>query len=390
MNAIIPRVGVTALELDSYPEDPRARGAVERAVALDLGVSLGAARTFLSRLPARYPRAFALGEEANEVAARLQALGVSLSRVTLDISPTSCATHPHLWGHLRCARCDAPSCSLCARVCGACANAQRRSRRFFYVRVSVLLAILFGVLLYAWGDVRRRELRTDWTRTLRVALIVVPLEPLDARVVSSLPVRARVLEERLATEMKRYRRGPRPFDIEIATASHGGPPPAPPSDPNDWVGTVAYNWYLSRWVAGIDEQARVDPDALDARIYVVAKPGGEPGSLLTVEGTGQQGGRLGVVQIDLDASMVDIALFVAAHELFHVLGASDKYAPDGSVLVPEGLADPNRVPLFPQLGAELMARHRPVSARESVMPQSLDELAVGPGTAREVRWLPDR
>lgn len=33
-----------------------------------------------------------------------------------------------------------------------------------------------------------------------------------------------------------------------------------------------------------------------------------------------------------------------------------------------------------------MARHRPVSEDESVLPESLDELAVGPTTASEIRW----
>jgi hypothetical protein len=79
-------------------------------------------------------------------------------------------------------------------------------------------------------------------------------------------------------------------------------------------------------------------------------------------------------------------LFVAAHELFHTLGASDKYDSEGRTLFPEGLPEPDRVPLFPQPAAEIMARNRVVSAAEEVAPGDLRELRVGLSTAREIGW----
>jgi hypothetical protein len=106
-----------------------------------------------------------------------------------------------------------------------------------------------------------------------------------------------------------------------------------------------------------------------------------------VEGEGQQGGRLGAVEVDLDGSMVDFALFVAAHELFHTLGATDKYDASGRTLMPAGLASPMLRPLFPQPCAEVMARNRPVGPGSEQPPDRLDELGVGPLTAREVGWL---
>jgi hypothetical protein len=81
-------------------------------------------------------------------------------------------------------------------------------------------------------------------------------------------------------------------------------------------------------------------------------------------------------------------VFVTAHELFHTLGAEDHYDSDGRVRLPDGLAEPGLVPLFPQRRAEIMARNRPVSSTEEVRPGTLDELGVGPSTAREVGWLP--
>ena len=76
----------------------------------------------------------------------------------------------------------------------------------------------------------------------------------------------------------------------------------------------------------------------------------------------EQGGRIGIASCDLGDDMADFALFVAAHELFHTLSATDKYDASGHTLVPEGLAEPECAPRFPQRYAELMARNRPIDA----------------------------
>jgi len=101
----------------------------------------------------------------------------------------------------------------------------------------------------------------------------------------------------------------------------------------------------------------------------------------------EQEGRIGIVDVELDASMVDLTLFVVAHELMHTLGASDKYDANGRTIVPDGLVEPDRTPLYPQRSAVVMARNRPVSASAEATPETLDELAVGSSTAKELGWL---
>ena len=96
---------------------------------------------------------------------------------------------------------------------------------------------------------------------------------------------------------------------------------------------------------------------------------------------------MAIALAELDAEAVDTALIVAAHELLHTVGAQDHYGPDGNALIPSGLAEPDRIPLYPQRSVEVMARNRPVSATEEARPLSLDELAVGETTAREIGWL---
>lgn len=258
-----------------------------------------------------------------------------------------------------------------------------RSRTFFRVRVAVLLAILAGVLLYAWRDVRSRALRNDWTRTLDVALVVVAAD-LDPDLAAALRARAEVLEDVLAAEMERHRSGgPRPFDVEVAVAPVALAAPAPPEE--GLAEAARFAWDLHGFTSAADDAAAL-AGRHDARIYLLARPPSTSSRRRAIEGLGQQGGRIGVIEVELDETMVDLALFVATHELMHTLGAGDRYDTEGHPLVPEGLADPERVPLFPQEAAEIMARHRAVTPHRSVPPESLDELVVGDATAHEIGW----
>ena len=91
--------------------------------------------------------------------------------------------------------------------------------------------------------------------------------------------------------------------------------------------------------------------------------------------------------MELAPDMVDLTLFVVAHELMHTLGATDKYDASERAVVPAGLVEPNRQPLYPQAFVEVMARNRPISQSAEAVPQTLDELGVGEVTAREIGWL---
>ncbi len=260
-----------------------------------------------------------------------------------------------------------------------------RSRAFFRVRVSVLSAILVGVVVWGWRDVRSRRERNAWTRPLLVAVVLVRLEPLDEQAVRAFRVRIGELERRLDQERRRYRSdAARPFLLAFVgpVDSAEGPPQA---GSDGWLDAAKESWNLSRWAARIDRVAGLDASAYDSRVYVAARPPAtEDGA--GVEGESEQGGWLGAVEVELDGSMVDLALFVAAHELFHTLGATDKYDANGRTLVPAGLAEPYRVPLWPQRFAEVMARNRPLAAGVERPPETLDELAVGEVTAIEIGW----
>jgi hypothetical protein len=250
------------------------------------------------------------------------------------------------------------------------------------VRVTLLLGVLALVALYAAHDVWSRRDRNGWRRTLDVAFVLVTQPGVDAGAVDALRRRAPDLAARLAGELRRYRpNAPPPFAFTL----YGPTPCAEPlPEPGDGVvGAARYAYALHRFTSDIDGRAGVPTRGFDARLYLVLGP---PSDRAVVEGASEQGGRVGLARAELDADTVDLALFVAAHELFHTLGAADHYGPDGRVLVPDGLAEPDRAPPFPQAFAEIMARNRPLSPTSEVRPESLDELAVGPSTAREVGW----
>jgi hypothetical protein len=260
---------------------------------------------------------------------------------------------------------------------------EQGSRKWFWIRISVLLSVLAIVALYAWNDVRRRRERNEWRRTLEIALVVVRDGPVSEPAVHALRSQTSELERVLAAQLARYRGAPaRPFSFVVF-----GPVDrvaALPEAPDGLVAAAKYAWQLRAFTSDVDERAGVPSRGFDARIYLVVRPPSRSGF---VEGMSEHGGRVGVALAELDETTIPLTLFVAAHELFHTLGANDRYDASGRTLVPDGLAEPDKVPLFPQRYAELMARNRPLAPDREVPPASLDELSVGATTAREIGWL---
>lgn len=78
---------------------------------------------------------------------------------------------------------------------------------------------------------------------------------------------------------------------------------------------------------------------------------------------------------------------VIAHELLHTVGATDKYNKHHQPVFPDGYAEPDKTPLFPQNLAEIMAGKISLSANHSNMAESLDQCIIGEKTAAEINWL---
>jgi hypothetical protein len=284
-------------------------------------------------------------------------------------------------------------------------------RNFFRVRVAFLSSVLLGVLIYAGRDYSARHARTDWARPLEVALVLLharseraaesvepgasesassALEeqpgPLDPEALATFIERVPALESALGREFERYGGAFRPIHFTIfGPAPEGAAPPAASAEPG-WLEPLRVSYGLWRFARASDAASGVQ-GSFDGKIYVALSAPRSARRAL-VEGLGQDGGRVAVTRIELSVDSVDFGLFVVAHELLHLLGASDRYAADGSALVPDGLGDPEREPLYPQDSVEVMARGRVLEPGREQPPSDLDELRVGRRTASEIGWLP--
>jgi hypothetical protein len=263
-------------------------------------------------------------------------------------------------------------------------NSHRRAR-FRRIRIAVLLSGLVVVLLYAWNDVRRRRQRNEWERPLEVGIVLLKQGSVDPAAAAALEHRFPDLERRLAREMHRYRDTPDvPFHFTVYGPVDVDRSP-PRAESAEWTALAAQAWESWRYYRDVDSRAAVPSRGFDSRIYIALHPV-VSASRKMVEGQSEEGGWVGQVNVELDSSMVDFALFVATHELFHTLGATDAYDALGRAKIPAGLADPLRSPLYPQVAAEVMARNVVIAPGVERAPETLDELVVGRDTAAQIGW----
>jgi hypothetical protein len=144
--------------------------------------------------------------------------------------------------------------------------------------------------------------------------------------------------------------------------------------------SLKLRWYASR---AADVPGRAPPHI---RVFVLFH---DPDTTPRVpHSLGLQKGLIGVVYAYASRSAEGTNNVVIAHEVMHTLGATDKYDRDSNApLFPDGYADPDRKPLFPQPMAEIMAGRRALARDEFDMPASLRQVTVGPLTATEIRWV---
>jgi hypothetical protein len=249
-----------------------------------------------------------------------------------------------------------------------------------------LCALLAGTLLWAWHDIRARQARTDWRHPLEVSVALVELGHVDRASLIALRASFPALEQRLAAEHRRFG-GSLSRPVAFTLFGPVSVDRAPPADPAGSIGSLVQHAYDQwRWTRAVDRGSSLESGAFDSRIYVVVRAPSDS-TRSWVEGSSEQGGRIGVARIELEPSTVALALFVVAHELFHTLGASDKYDDQGHAQIPAGLVEPTRVPLYPQRFAEVMTRNLVLAPGNERPPDSLAELGVGIETAREIGWL---
>lgn len=173
-----------------------------------------------------------------------------------------------------------------------------------------------------------------------------------------------------------------PLMLQFAPVLDRPPPPVPPENKRLAIAL----WSLKmRWWAWRREREDGLPGA-DIQMFILYRANVDRREL--ERSVGVRKGMFGIVNAYASRAQAPRNRIVLAHELLHVLGASDKYdLSTGQPHVPEGLAEPERRPVYPQDLAEIMGGRIALSPDEAVIPRSLRACLIGPVTAAEIGWL---
>jgi hypothetical protein len=219
--------------------------------------------------------------------------------------------------------------------------------------------------------------------TIGVYPIDVSEEPSVTLFTSALrPADFRPVTDFLATEGQRYGRDVKTLvTLKLMPPISEQPPAQPQAGASVWD-AASFSLQL-RWWAFRVKQRRHLP-AADVELYVrFHRPSERPDLDASV---GLREGHLGVIETEAGARALLWTQLAIVHELMHTLGAPDTYGPSGQPLVPDGLAEPDLKPLFPQKKCEVMAGQVALTPQTAQMAQGLSECRVGDATARAIGW----
>lgn len=251
---------------------------------------------------------------------------------------------------------------------------------FKAIRISILLVILFFVGVSTWLTQARS---TDWNNSLWIKVYPINadgsseatgyIEGLEASDFEG-------IETFLARETKRYSNNiSRPVRIELGQEVREQPPEL--DGQKTMFSVMRWSLKMRWWASSVtDSQDRIDPDV---RIFVrYHKPAF---AVVLEDSVGLQKGMVGIVNGYASRRHRGTNNVIIAHEFLHTLGATDKYsAIDGHPIGPDGIAEPDRKPLFPQRFAEIMGGRIAIAEDESMIPKNLKYAVIGSLTASEI------
>ncbi|MGH8034886.1 MAG: hypothetical protein ACREO9_06655, partial [Lysobacterales bacterium] len=257
----------------------------------------------------------------------------------------------------------------------------RRLMSFFKLfRIIILLSIFFVILVGTWMNQRRLA---SWDRPIWVT--IYPMAANDdmetAKYAKSVDLAA-VNDINPFFERNLGFYGVSltpPIQFQIAPVSTELPPAIP--DRHSPLSIALWSLRMRWWSWRMDVNDRLV--SADIQVFVLYHAlGGKSEMTMSV---GMRKGMYGLVKAYASRQANAQNQITIAHELLHVLGATDKYVfATGEPEYPFGYAEPNRRPLFPQARAEIMGGRIPLSAFESVYPKSLADSMIGHETAEEI------
>ena len=254
---------------------------------------------------------------------------------------------------------------------------------FRKIRIAVLLLILLAVALNTWTD---SIITTSWNAPMTVALYPIAADESEVtqRFLASLKqTDFDPLENFFQAESAEYGvQVERPLRFTLAPILKSQPPQRPES--RNILSVMWWSLRLRWW--SWREVPKAPGPTPRIRMFLIYN---DPGKVTVLNhSTALKKGLLGLAYLFADTREQGSNLTVIAHELLHTVGATDKYDPGtGQPAVPDGLAEPDKTPLYPQRYAELMGGRIATSSTRAEIPKSLSQVLVGPATAAEIGWL---
>lgn len=253
---------------------------------------------------------------------------------------------------------------------------------FRFLRIAILLTILIVVAGNQWLTGSRFA---SWEKPLWVTIypVLLDTDPGIRRYAESLDVDSfQDINGFFKRQGTRYgRQLDNPVVIQVARPLTV----LPPALPTESSGLNVALWSLKmRWWS-FRHGNQDDLVGDDIRMYILYQKQNSEGPL--ERSVGIKNGSYGLVNAVATREMAARNRVIIAHELLHILGATDKYDfYTGQPIVPDGLANPGLSPLYPQKFAEIMGGRIAVSAYRWRHPASLASCVIGAGTAAEIGW----
>ncbi len=253
---------------------------------------------------------------------------------------------------------------------------------FKLVRIFILSMILIGVALGSWLTSKRS---TYWDQPLWIAIYPINADNSQStqNYIDQLNIEDfQSIEEFISEEAQEFNLSLKhPFTLKLAPQVKSLPP-EPPKSGAVWE-IMLWSLQLRYWAYQANTYQGPAPHIRMFVKYFTVKDR-QP----LAHSLGLQQGMLGIVNAFADNKMTLSNAVVITHEILHTLGATDKYdLSTGLPLYPDGYAEADRSPRYPQETAEIMGGRIPISATEVTIPRGLHQVIIGDKTAREIQWL---
>ena len=255
--------------------------------------------------------------------------------------------------------------------------------KFKTIRLTLLFSALVFIALSAY---QLKSAQADWSSTKWVTIYPINADGSRAsqRYIDTLDDDSfRAIEAFFRDEAQRYGlSNDTPIIVKLGPQIDSLPP-ALKTDAS-LLDKIIWNIDLRRWASAVKERSPGPPADIDAFVSYY-----DPASHKQLRHSlGVAKMSLALVNAFSTRRMTETNNVVITHELLHIVGATDKYDPRTNFpIYPEGFAEPDAKPLYPQSKAEIMGGRVPLGPDRAETPKSLKHALIGEQTAREINWI---